>query len=251
MYSEEERLNDIERIRELETELLKLRLRSRHFDFANDYNRNYAQSPSVRQDELEKLILKFMETLDEPIENRELIHRLVTQVLDLTEFDLEKTNSGNIRIFSAIRTAVVHLQDADKIAKGRKCDIKRGHLILVENYQRWLNRNVAEPDLQTRRLRDHFPETKDEASEFDVIIYDEVTVFKVFELHEKLVGEQLLGEVVDRINEFLTKNGYSKIPINEIDMEEGPRYDSPDGLYSLSKHGYCDDLVLFIKKYNY
>jgi hypothetical protein len=251
MNKAEGRGNDIERIRELETELLKLRLNARHFDFANDYDRrSYIQKSLLDQDDLEHMIVEFMKHLDEPIENKELIHRLVTEIPNLTEYDLEKTNSGNIRIFSAIRTAVVRLQDKGVIAKSKKYEVKRGHLILVDKYKQWKERSTG-IELFQPRLCDNFPTNKEEAKLFGVIMYDEITVFKVFEIDESLNGKQLLGEVLERINAFLTKNGYSEIPINDLEMEDGPNYQSPEGLFSLSKHGYCDDLVVFIKKYNY
>jgi hypothetical protein len=140
MYTEKDREKDIERIRELETELLRLRLRSRHFDFIDDYERDAAGYPKAQRDKLQKSVVNYLRTLDEPIRNNELIRHLVSHVLPLTEYDLEKTNSGNIRIFSAIRSAVVDLQDRDIIAKAKKYGIKSGYLILTENYTKWADK---------------------------------------------------------------------------------------------------------------
>jgi len=242
---------DIERIRALETELLQLRIRTRHFDFPKDYDRStYQYGIRYNQNDMQKVILNYLKILDEPIKNEVLIIVLLTKVLDLSEYDLEKTRSGNVRIYSTIRTAVVNLQ-RQKIIVTKNDKLERGQLILTEKFDKWVEKQDKSSDSSNKRLRDHFPTNKAEAKPFEVIMYDDVTVFKIFELNESVEPEKILIEVVGRVNDFLMQNGYSTILIEDIDMEVGPSYESPDGLFSLSKHGYCDDLVLFIKSYNY
>ena len=137
---QDEREQDIQRIKELETELLKLRLKTRHFDFEEDYDRSdYSSRSQKSQTEIEPLVIAHLESLDEPIENAKLIELLVKSIPDLGEKDLEKTNSGSIRAFSTIRSAIVHLQKNKVIARPKADGIKQGHLMLLDKYQKWVD----------------------------------------------------------------------------------------------------------------
>ncbi|MBL4587179.1 MAG: hypothetical protein JKX84_09015 [Flavobacteriales bacterium] len=106
-------------------------------------------------------------------------------------------------------------------------------------------------ELFVQSMRDCFPTNKVEADPFGVSMYDDLTVFKIYDADETVEMTQRLWEVVNRINHFLGKNGYEPIPYNEIDRDAEYNYDSPDGLVSLGKHGYNDSLVLFIKSHDY
>lgn len=138
------REEQIQKIKELETELLQLRIETRHFNFTEDYIRTKYRygKMKISQEEMQRYIVDYLRTLDEPIKNEDLIQILVTEILDLSEYDLEKTNSGNIRIYSTIRTAVVKLRDDNVLVKNNE-DLERGQLILTEKYDDWLKRKIS------------------------------------------------------------------------------------------------------------
>ncbi|WP_264520923.1 hypothetical protein [Flavobacterium sp. N1994] len=93
------------------------------------------------------------------------------------------------------------------------------------------------------RLRDNFPNTREEAKVFDVEIRDELAVFKIFET------KKTMEATVAEVNSFLEKNGYDQINISEF-IENEFRYESEDEIVSLSPHGFIEALVLFIEREN-
>ena len=103
-------MEDLSKIKQLETELVKLRLKSRHIEFTNDYDRRtYSSKKHKTQNEIQDEVIRFLKTQNDPISNADLIKNLVMNIDDLSEYDFEKTTSGSIRIYSGIRTAIVNL----------------------------------------------------------------------------------------------------------------------------------------------
>lgn len=98
------------------------------------------------------------------------------------------------------------------------------------------------------KLRDNFPETKEEAKNFDVEIRDE-GVFKIFELDDSS-SLASIEKMINEANEFLAKNGYKPIPPIEF-IKNDFSYESEDEIVSLDKHGYLEEFVLFIERENY
>jgi hypothetical protein len=91
------------------------------------------------------------------------------------------------------------------------------------------------------RLRDNFPNSKEEAKVFDVEIRDELAVFKIFE------AKATIEDTVREVNIFLEKNGYDQIDVSKF-VENENHYESPNDIVSLGLHGYTEALVLFINK---
>lgn len=121
-------MKEIQKIKELETELVKLRLTFRHIDFINDYDRTKYNSTKYKsQPDIRIAVVNYLQNQTEPIENKDLIIGLVKSMEGLAEKDFEKTGSGSIRIYSGIRSAVVKLTKAKIISIP-----ERGHLILTE-----------------------------------------------------------------------------------------------------------------------
>jgi hypothetical protein len=114
-------------IKDLETRLVKLRLATRHIDFAADYDyKTYSSQKHKTQSEIQQAVISYLTQIDKPISNAELISNLVKTMHGLGEKDFEKTGSGSIRIYSGIRSAVVNLK-RNKILSIPK----RGQLILT------------------------------------------------------------------------------------------------------------------------
>jgi len=119
----------IEEIRELETKLVKLRLQTRHIDFTEDYDRDqYEKQSHIEQKEIQVLVVRYLKTLNKPITNAKLIKELVKSIPNLAERDFEKTNSGSIRVYSGIRTAIENLKKQKIISIP-----ERGHIVLTQN----------------------------------------------------------------------------------------------------------------------
>ncbi len=122
---------DLQTIKELETELVKLRLKTRHVDFIKDYDRkSYFSQNQKKQPEIQHEVIQFLKKQNTPITNAEIIHELIKSMEGLSEKDFEKTGSGSIRIHSGIRTAIVNL------TRNKVVTIKpRGHIILTAKLQ--------------------------------------------------------------------------------------------------------------------
>lgn len=121
---------ELSEIRELETRLVKLRLRTRHLDFTEDYDRSmYSSKTHKSQTEIQQEVLRFLESQNEPIKNGDLVRKIIKTMEGLSEKDFEKTTSGAIKIYSGIRTALVDLRKK-KIISDAKED--RGYIILTE-----------------------------------------------------------------------------------------------------------------------
>ena len=86
-------------------------------------------------------------------------------------------------------------------------------------------------------LKNNFPNNNDEAKAFGGDMLDDLTFFKVFPF------EKSLEMTLESINVFLFNNGYHKVISEEFDEEIN--YD--DYKFSISKHGYKEELVLFVK----
>lgn len=124
----------LQRIKELETELVKLRLQTRHIDFSKDYDRRqYLSKGYLSGKQVEPIIINFLQKQEKPIKYDELIKTLVQQIPNLSEADFEKTGSGNIRIYSMIRSTIEKLTRKKIITKS-----EHGKLILAEKWKELL-----------------------------------------------------------------------------------------------------------------
>lgn len=99
------------------------------------------------------------------------------------------------------------------------------------------------------RLRDNFPNTKEDTRSFDVEFRDEVGVFKIFQTEDNH-SLAAVEKMIYRVNEFLSENGYNSISPIEF-VKNDFNYKSDDEIVSLSKHGYLEEFVLFIERENY
>ncbi len=88
-------------------------------------------------------------------------------------------------------------------------------------------------------LRDYFPNTPEGANIYEGFLIDETLFCKTFPCEDSII------KILIPINEFLYKNGYSKILPDEIE-NEGYVYDEYP--VSLSTHGYQEELVLKITR---
>jgi len=91
------------------------------------------------------------------------------------------------------------------------------------------------------RLKDNFPNTKEEAIKFGVIIRDAKGVFKIFE-HNKNIER-----TINSVNLFLLKNGYNQISVDAF-VKNDYSFESNDKIITLSLHGYQEALVLFLER---
>lgn len=122
----------LQRIKELETELVKLRLQTRHIDFSKDYDRRqYLKDSFLTADEIEKALLQYLDKIIVPIKMSELIEKLIHELPNLGERDFEKTGSGNIRIYSMIRSTIERMTRSKIITKP-----EHGKLILTEKWDK-------------------------------------------------------------------------------------------------------------------
>lgn len=87
-------------------------------------------------------------------------------------------------------------------------------------------------------LRKKFPNSDIEAQSFGGFMLDDETFCRPFDCTTSY------SETLDAVNLFLFDNGFTKISVDDFDEELG--YNDP--YLSLSKHGYKDELVLFISK---
>ena len=88
------------------------------------------------------------------------------------------------------------------------------------------------------KLRKNFPTNENEASKFGGFMNYETCFCRIFDFRKSL--EKTLIE----INSFLKQNGYDTVGINDLDEE----FSFENDLLSISKHGYKEQLVLFIYK---
>ena len=88
------------------------------------------------------------------------------------------------------------------------------------------------------KLRDNFPTNENEASMFGGFMNYETCFCKIFDFKNSL--EHTLIE----INLFLKQNRYDTVGINDLDEE----FNYENEFLSISKHGYQEQLVLFIDK---
>lgn len=86
-------------------------------------------------------------------------------------------------------------------------------------------------------LKNNFPKNNDEAKAYGGDMLDDNTFFKVFPF------EKSLNRTLESINTFLFDNGYHKVISEEFDEEMS--YENHK--FSISKHGYKEELVLLIK----
>jgi hypothetical protein len=106
------------RIKDLETELVKLRLESRHIDFTQDYDRNqYDHKGYLSGSQAEPYIIQLLQKHENPVKTEYLIKTLVREIPNLSEADFEKTGSGNIRNYSTIRARIESLAGRKVIEK--------------------------------------------------------------------------------------------------------------------------------------
>ena len=85
-------------------------------------------------------------------------------------------------------------------------------------------------------LRDNFPNNNEEAQKYGGFMLYEKLFCKTFDF----LGSP--EKTLEIINKFLVNNGYEKV--NKIDEE----FSFENEYLSISKHGYLEELVLFIKK---
>jgi len=86
-------------------------------------------------------------------------------------------------------------------------------------------------------LKKCFPNNNNEAKAYEGDMLDDSTFFKVFPF------ENSLEKTLESINLFLFNNGYHKVISEEFDEEMSYN----DHKFSISKHGYNEELVLFVK----
>jgi NTP pyrophosphatase (non-canonical NTP hydrolase) len=89
-------------------------------------------------------------------------------------------------------------------------------------------------------LRDNFPNTKIEANKYNGFL-NHINQFCIIFNFDKD-----LKTTLETINKFLNTNGYESINLNQIDEV----FSFENELLSLSKHGYNEELVLFINREN-
>ena len=89
-------------------------------------------------------------------------------------------------------------------------------------------------------LREKFPNTDNEAKLYDGFLTNINQFSKVFNFSNSL-NESLIP-----INLFLTNNGYDKI----IEKDFNENFEFENELVSISKHGFNEELVLFINREN-
>ncbi len=96
------------------------------------------------------------------------------------------------------------------------------------------------------KLRDNFPNTKEEAHKLNVEWRDVKGIFKIYEPKDptSLIS---IEESINEISDFLVKNGYDPIP-NKKFIDNDFYYESPDEIVSLNKHGYIEAFMLFIER---
>lgn len=88
-------------------------------------------------------------------------------------------------------------------------------------------------------LRFFFPSSGEGAELYGGFLQNDGLFFKTFDAKENLV------ELLLVVNDFLDKNGYNSIDINEIDIEDFNYEKHP---VSLSFHDFSEQFVLFIER---
>jgi hypothetical protein len=87
-------------------------------------------------------------------------------------------------------------------------------------------------------LRNSFPINEDEASKFGGFMHYETCFCRIFDF------ENSPEKTLIVINSFLKQNGYDGVNISDLDEE----FSFENDLLSISKHGFKEQLVLFINK---
>ncbi len=89
-----------------------------------------------------------------------------------------------------------------------------------------------------RPLKETFPANNNEAEKYGGFMYYDTCFCKIFNFNDTFEN------VLKTINIFLKKNDYQEVEINKFDEE----YYFENDILSISKHGYQEELVLFINK---